>query len=77
MVSEFESFRVDNIDIGRRNSKDNIVWFCDIFRNEVVSLFFDIGGLIVDGDLVLRDDELVGGIEKYNLVCGSSVFWLN
>lgn len=77
MASELESLRVDNIDIGGRNSKDNTVWFCDILRNEVASLLLDIGGLIADGDLASRDDELVGGTEKYNLACGSSAPWSN
>lgn len=58
MAGEFEGLRVDNIDICRGNGENNTVRLCDILRNQVACLFLDICGLIADGYLATRDDEL-------------------
>jgi hypothetical protein len=42
MASELECFRIDDINVGRGDGKDDTVWFCDILCDEVSGLFFDI-----------------------------------
>src|SRR6266480_5177168 len=51
MASELECFRIDDIDVGRGNGKDDAVWFCDILCDEVSGLLFDIGWLVANRNL--------------------------
>lgn len=51
MASKLESFRIDNVDIGGGNGKDNTVGLGDVFRDEVSGLLLNIGGLVSYGNL--------------------------
>jgi hypothetical protein len=51
MPGELESFRVDEVDVCRRHGENDAVWLCDVFRNEVSGLFFDVRRLVADGNL--------------------------
>lgn len=54
MASQFECFGVDNVDVGGRHGENDTVGFCNVFCDQVASLFFDITGLVTNGDLFAR-----------------------
>lgn len=52
VTGKLESFRVDDINIGRRHSENDTVGLGDVFGNEVSSLLLDIGGLVANRNLI-------------------------
>lgn len=53
MASQLQGFRVDEIDVRRRDGENNTVRFRNVFGDEVASLLLDIGGLVTNGNLQL------------------------
>ena len=51
MTGKLESFRVDNIDVGRGNGEDDTVGLGDVLGDEVSCLLLDVGRLVADRDL--------------------------
>lgn len=51
MSREFEGFGIDEVDICRRNGKDNAIGLSDVFCDKVSRLFFDICRLVTDWNL--------------------------
>lgn len=51
LACKLESFRVDQVDIGRRDSEDDTVGFSNVFANEVLRLLLNIRRLVSDWHL--------------------------
>lgn len=51
LAGKLESFRVDQVDIGRRDSEDDTVGFSNVFANEVLRLLLNICRLVSDWHL--------------------------
>jgi len=51
MSGELQGFRVDDVDVGRGDGKDDAVGLRDVLGDEVSSLLLDVRGLVADGDL--------------------------
>ena len=56
MSREFESLGVHDVNIGWRDSKNDAVWFRNVFGDEVPSLLLDVRGFVADGDLKCCQD---------------------
>jgi hypothetical protein len=53
MAGQLQSFRVDEINVRGRDSKDHAVRLGNVFGNEVSRLLLDVGRLVADGYLQL------------------------
>lgn len=51
MSGQLESFRIDNIDIGRRDGEYDTVGLCDVLGYEVPGLLLNIARLVAYGNL--------------------------
>jgi len=69
MSGEFESLRVDEINVGGRNGEDDAVRFCDVFRDEVSGLLFNVGRLVANRNLRLPVSRVCGVLGKTSNLC--------
>lgn len=51
MAGQLERFRVDQVNVGGRNGKDDTVRLGDVFGDEVACLLLDISRLVANGYL--------------------------
>jgi hypothetical protein len=53
MAGQLQRFRIDKIDVGRRDGENDTVRLRDVFGDEVACLLFDVCRLVADGYLQL------------------------
>jgi hypothetical protein len=51
MAGQLQRFRVDKVNVGGRNGKDDTVWLGDVLGDESAGLLLDVGRLVANGYL--------------------------